>query len=142
VHFTPDGRFAYMLRVSPDGKEVWVQTAGVDTNVVLSAEDLSTLVTLQTGKGPLHNAWTPDARYSLVTNSADTFASVFGARTYREVARLAVGQGGTNVDFTRDGSTGFMSATNANAVAVIDMANLNVASQLKAGSQPQGLIVL
>jgi DNA-binding beta-propeller fold protein YncE len=141
VNFPP-GSQPYMLRVSPDGKEVWVQSASAATNVVLSADDLSTLVTLQTGKGPLNNAWTPDARYSVVTNSADTFASVFDAKTYTEVARLAVGQGGANIGFTHDGTTAFMSVTPANAVAVIDMAKLDVVSQIKAGTQPQGLIVL
>jgi hypothetical protein len=35
-----------------------------------------------------------------------------------------------------------MSVTGANSVAVIDMAKLNVVSQLKAGTQPQGLIIL
>src|SRR5579859_2322199 len=137
----PPGSQPYMLRVSPDGKEVWVQSGSAATNVVLNAEDLSTLATLQTGKGPLNNAWTPDARYSIVTNSGDTFASVFDAKSYAEVARLAVGQGGTNIGFTRDGATAFMSVSAANAVAVIDMAKLDVASQIKAGTQPQGLIV-
>jgi DNA-binding beta-propeller fold protein YncE len=138
----PPGSQPFMLRVSPDGKEVWVQTGKADTNVVLNAADLATLATLPTGKGPVTNAWTPDARYSVVTNSGDTFASVFDAKTYKEVARLAVGQGGANIGFTRDGTTGFMSVTGANAVAVIDMAKLSVVSQLKAGTQPQGLIIL
>jgi DNA-binding beta-propeller fold protein YncE len=138
----PAGSQPYMLRVSPDGKEVWVQTGKVDTNVVLSADDLSTLATLPTGKGPVTNAWSPDARYSVVTNAQDTFASVFDAKTYKEVGRLMVGQGASNIGFTRDGSTGFMSVTGANAVAVIDMAKLSVVSQVKAGTMPQGLIVL
>jgi DNA-binding beta-propeller fold protein YncE len=138
----PAGSQPFMLRVSPDGKEVWVQTSKVDTNVVLSAEDLSTLATLPTGKGPVTNAWTADGKYSIVSNESDTFASVFDARTYKEVARLMVGQGGTNIGFTRDGSTGFIAVSGANAVAVIDMAKLNVVSQLKAGTMPQGLIVL
>jgi len=137
----PQGSQPYMLRVSPDGKEVWVQTAQVNTNVVLNAADLSTLATLQTGQGPLNNAWTPDARYSVVTNTGDSFASVFDAMTYKEVARLAVGQGASNIGFTRDGSTGFMSVTSANTVAVIDMAGLTVVSQLPAGQQPTGLII-
>ncbi|HEV7666759.1 MAG TPA: cytochrome D1 domain-containing protein [Chloroflexota bacterium] len=137
----PQGSQPYMLRVSHDGKEVWVQTGKVDTNVVLSADDLSTIATLPTGKGPVTNSWTPDGRYSVVSNSSDTFASVFDAKTYKEVARLAVGQGASNIGFTRDGATGFMSVTGANAVAVIDMGKLTVVTQLKAGTQPQGLIV-
>ena len=138
----PAGSQPYMLRVSPDGKEVWVQTGKVDTNTVLSAEDLSTLATMPTGKGPVTNAWSVDGKYSVVSNSVDTFASVFDAKTYHEVGRLSVGQGASNIGFTRDGTTGFMSVTGANSVAVIDMPRLNVVSQLKAGMQPQGLIVL
>ena len=138
----PQGSKPFMLRVSPDGKEVWVQTNQMNVNTVLSSEDLSTLTSMPTGKGPVTNAWSPDGRYSLVANEGDTFASVFDARTYKEVARLTIGQGGTNVGFTRDGSTAFMSVTGANSVAVIDMGKLSVVTQLKAGTQPQGLIVL
>jgi DNA-binding beta-propeller fold protein YncE len=138
----PAGSQPYMLRVSPDGKEVWVQTGKRDENTVLSAEDLSTLATMPTGKGPVTNAWSVDGKYSVVSNSSDTFASVFDSKSYKEVARLMVGQGASNIGFTRDGSTGFMSVTGANSVAVIDMSKLNVVSQLKAGTQPQGLIVL
>jgi len=87
------------------------------------------------------NAWTPDGKLSVVTNSADTFASVFDAATYKEVARLAVGQGGGNIGFTRDGSTAFMAVTGANSVAVIDMGKLTVVTQLRAGTQPQGLVL-
>ena len=58
----PAGSQPYMLRVSPDGKEVWVQTGKVDENIVLSAEDLSTLATMPTGKGRSPTAWTPDGK--------------------------------------------------------------------------------
>jgi DNA-binding beta-propeller fold protein YncE len=138
----PPGSQPHMLRVSPDGNEVWVQTAKAETNVVLNVADLTTLATMPTGKVPITNAWTRDGRYSVLTNQGDTFASVFDAKTYKEVARLAIGQGGSNIGFTRDGATGFVAVTGANAVAVIDMAKLSVVSQLKAGTQPQGLIVL
>lgn len=131
-----------MLRVSPDGREVWVQTSAANTNVVLDAEDLSVLSTQPAGKGPVTNAWSPDGRYSIVTNSGDTVANVFDAKTYREVKRLNVGQGGSNIGFTRDGSTAFIAVTGANAVAIVDMARLEVAGQVRAGSQPQGLIIL
>jgi len=138
----PSGSQPYMLRVSHDGKEVWVQTGKVDTNVVLNAADLATLATLPTGKGPVTNSWTPDGKLSVVSNSGDTFASVFDALSYKEVARLMVGQGASNIGFTRDGSTGFMSVTGANSVAVIDMGKLTVVTQLRAGTQPQGLILI
>jgi DNA-binding beta-propeller fold protein YncE len=129
-----------MLRVSPDGKEVWVQSGNADTNVVLNAEDLTTLATLVTGKGPVTNSWTNDGKYSVVTNSGDTYATVFDAKSYKEMARLAVGQKASNISFAKDG-TGFMAVGGANAVAVIDMAKFSVVDQLRAGTNPQGLII-
>jgi len=131
----------HMLRVSPDGKEVWVQTADAHTNVVLNADDLSLLSTEPTGKYPVTNAWTPDRRYSIVTNGQDSFAQVFDARTFKEVKRLNIGQGGSNVGFSKDGKTAFIAVTGANAVAVIDVEKLTLTSQIKAGKEPQGLIV-
>src|SRR5947208_9502715 len=106
----------HMLRVSPNGKEVWVQTAEANTNVVLGADDLSVLSTEPTGNSPVTNAWTPDRRYSIITNSKDTIAQVFDARTFKEVKRLTIGQGGTNIGFSKDGKTAFIAVTGANSV--------------------------
>jgi DNA-binding beta-propeller fold protein YncE len=131
----------HMLRVSPDGKEVWVQTADANTNVVLNADDLSVLSTEPTGKSPVTNAWTPDRRYSIVTNGQDTFAQIFDARTFKEVKRLTIGQGGSNIGFSRDGKTAFIAVTGADAVAVIDVEKMTLVSQIPAGKAPQGLIV-
>ncbi len=131
----------HMLSVSPDGKEVWVQTAETNTNVVLDADDLSVLATVPTGKTPVTNAWTRDRRYSIVTNSQDIVAQIVDARTFKEVKRLAIGLGGSNVGFSKDGKTAFIAVTGANAVAVIDVDKLMLAGQIKAGREPQGLIV-
>ena len=131
----------HMLRVSPDGKEVWVQTADANTNVVLDAADLAVLSTQPTGKQPVTNAWTRDRRYSVVTNGQDTFAQIFDARTFKEVKRLTIGQGGSNIGFSKDGKTAFIAVRGANDVAVIDIEKLALATRIKAGTEPQGLIV-
>jgi DNA-binding beta-propeller fold protein YncE len=137
----PAGSKPHMLRVSPDGKEVWVQTADANTNVVLAAADLAVLSTQPTGKHPVTNAWTRDGRYSVVTNGQDTFAQIFDARTYREAARVTIGQGGTNIGFSKDGKTAFIAIRTANDVAVIDFEKLTLASRIRTGTEPQGLIV-
>ena len=130
-----------MLRVSPDGKEVWVQTGEANTNVVLDAADLKVLATQPTGKQPVTNAWTPDRRYSIVTNGQDTFTQIFDARTFKEVKRLTIGLGGTNIGFSKDGRTAFIAVRGANDVAVIDVDRLALVKQIRAGKEPQGLIV-
>ena len=131
----------HMLRVSPDGKEVWVQTAEANTNVVLGADDLSVLATEPTGNAPVTNAWTPDRRYSFVTNGKDVITQVFDAKTFKEVKRLTIGQGGTNIGFSKDGKTAFIAVTGANTVAVVDVAKLALETHITAGKEPQGLIV-
>jgi len=131
----------HMLRVSPDGKEVWVQTAEANTNVVLDASDLAVLSTQPTGKQPVTNAWTRDRRYSVVTNGQDTFAQIFDARTFKEVKRLTIGQGGANIGFSRDGKTAFIAVRGTNEVAVVDIENFALESRIRAGTEPQGLIV-
>ena len=131
----------HMLRVSPDGKEVWVQTAEANTNVVLGADALSVLATEPTGNAPVTNAWTPDRRYSFVTNGKDVIAQVFDAKTFKEVKRLTIGQGGTNIGFSKDGKTAFIAVTGANTVAVVDVAKLALETHITAGKEPQGLIV-
>jgi DNA-binding beta-propeller fold protein YncE len=87
------------------------------------------------------NAWTPDRRYSIVTNGKDTIAQVFDAKTFKEVKRLTIGPGGTNIGFSKDGKTAFIAVTGANTVAVVDVQKLALESQIKAGKEPQGLIV-
>ena len=131
----------HMLRVSPDGREVWVQTAEANTNVVLDASDLRVLSTEPTGKQPVTNAWTRDRRYAVVTNGQDTFAQIFDARTFKEVKRLTIGQGGANIGLSADGKTAFIAVRGLNEVAVIDLATLALESRIKAGTEPQGLIV-
>jgi DNA-binding beta-propeller fold protein YncE len=62
-------------------------------------------------------------------------------RTFKEVKRLTIGQGGSNIGFSRDGKTAFIAVRGANDVAVIDVDRLALAGRIRAGTEPQGLIV-
>jgi DNA-binding beta-propeller fold protein YncE len=57
------------------------------------------------------------------------------------VKRLTIGQGGSNIGFSKDGETAFIAVRGANNVAVIDMGKLALARRIKVGTDPQGLIV-
>jgi len=137
----PQGSKPWMLRVSPSGKEVWVQTAG-GTNNVLDSRTLEFKDTRTLGRSPVTNAWSPDGRYSLVTHADDTWVAVMDARSYKLVKRIDVGQGGANIAFRPDGRYAYVAVSGANSVAVIDMAELELIKHLQAGSQPMGLIIL
>jgi YVTN family beta-propeller protein len=138
----PKGSKPYMLRVSPDGKEVWVQAAGNNTNNIVDPDAMTILHSEADGKGPVTNAWSPDGKYVLLTHEGDETVTVYDAQTQKMVKKITVGQGSSNIGFTPDGKTAFIAVSGANTVAVIDMTSLTVASQVPAGKSPQGLIVM
>ncbi|HLG71917.1 MAG TPA: hypothetical protein VK009_15980 [Chloroflexota bacterium] len=138
----PSGSKPHMLRVSPDGQTVWVQTAEAGTNVVLKASDLSTLATEKVGKTPVTNAWSPDGKWAIVTNQGENTATLFDATTYKPVKTITVGQSPAIVSFRQDGKFAYIAVTGANTVAVIDTATWTVAKTLRAGQQPQGVIIV
>ena len=137
----PEGSKPWMLRVSPDGSEVWVQTA-TGSNVVLDARTLETLHTEELGKQPVQTAWSPDGRYNFVTHFADSWVAVMDPESGQLVKRLEVGQNGANVSFRPDGKYGYVAVTGENAVAVVEMESLEVENHLDVGEAPMGLIVL
>jgi YVTN family beta-propeller protein len=132
-----------MLRVSPDGKQVWVQTGQANTNVVLDAETMAVLETTPAGRQPVQSAFQPSTgRYGLITHAEDTFVLVLDRQTGKEVTRIDLGQPQANASFTPDGGAAFVTVMGADEVAVIDMAQLAVVGRIKAGGEPMGLVLL
>ena len=137
----PEGSKPWMLRVSPDGKEVWVQTA-TGSNLVLDAQTLETLHTEELGQQPVTVAFSPDGRYNIVTHFADSWVAVMDPQSGKLIKRLEVGQNGANVSFRTDGRFGYVAVTGENTVAVVEMESLEVEKKLHTGEEPMGLIVL
>ena len=137
----PEGSKPWMLRVSPDGKEVWVQTA-TGSNLVLDAQSLETLHAEELGQQPVTVAFSPDGRYNIVTHFADSWVAVMDPQSGKLIKRLEVGQNGANVSFRTDGRFGYVAVTGENTVAVVEMESLEVEKKLHTGEEPMGLIVL
>ena len=138
----PEGSKPYMLRVTPDGKELWVQTAGANTNVVLDSESMDVLHTEPTGHGPVQSAFGPaGGRYGLVTHLEDDFVLVLDRETGRAVQRIDVGGPQANASFMPDGATAYVTVTGRNEVVAIDMVELAVVARIAAGEEPMGLVV-
>ena len=139
----PSGSRPYMLRATPDGKRLWVQTAEANTNVILDAETLDVLKTTPTGRGPVTSAIQPGpGRYGVITHVSDSFVLVLDAATGAEVRRIDVGTTQANVSFTPDGATAFVSLAGGDEVAALDMAKLEVAGRIKTSRRPTGLVIL
>jgi YVTN family beta-propeller protein len=131
-----------MLRVSPDGKVVWVQTAGANTNAVLDVERMDVLHTEGTGKGPVQSAFGPEgSRYGLVTHLEETFVLVLDRATGREVQRIEVGGAQANPSILPDGTLAYVTVPSRNEVVAIDMVELAVVGRVAAGDEPMGIVV-
>ena len=130
-----------MLRVSPDGKVVYVQTAS-GSNVVLDARTLEKLHTEEVGGQPVTTAWSPDGRYNFVTHFGDDWIAVLEPRSGKLVKKLEVGGSTANVSFRPDSAFGYVAVTGQNEVAIVEMESLEVEKRLATGKEPMGLIVL
>ena len=132
-----------MLRVAPDAKVVWVQTAGDMANVVLDAESLETLHREPVGRGPVQSAFGPaGGRYGLVTHLEETFVLAIERESGRSVERIEVGGPQANVSFMPDGRTAYVTVTSRNELVAIDMTELTVVGRIAAGEEPMGIVLL
>lgn len=134
----PAGSKPWMLRVSPRGREVWVQTAS-GTNVALDAATLQRRQTMQLGRLPVQGAWSPDGRYHFTTQLDEDWVAVTDTSSFELVKRLEVGPTGGNVSFRPDGQFAYVTVTGADSLAVVDVQALEVVAHLSTGSKPMGL---
>lgn len=137
----PEGARPWMLRASPNGRVVYVQTA-TGANSVLDAQTLEILHTEELGEQPVTTAWSPEGRYNFVTHFADDWVAVLEPRSGRLIKRIEVGQQGGSISFRPDGAYGYVAVTGEDAVAVVEMESLEVETRLDVGEDPMGLIVL
>jgi YVTN family beta-propeller protein len=131
-----------MLRVSPDGTVVWVQTANEHTNVVLDTETMETVHTEPVGTGPVQSAFgQADGRYGLVMHLEETYVLAVERETGRAAKRIEVGGPQANASFMPDGKMAYVTVTGRNDVVAIDMTELAVIGRIAAGEEPMGIVV-
>ncbi len=131
-----------MLRVTPDGRFVWVQTGGNHTNVVLDVESLAIVQTTPAGQEPVTAAFQPNGgRYGLVLHLSDNFVLVIDQETGVSVDRIDVGGPQANASFTPDGALAFVTVTSRNEVVIIDLTNRTVVGRIPVGAAPMGLVL-
>ena len=154
----PTGKGAEGIDVTPDGREVWVTNREADTVSVVDAATLQVVATLPAKAFPIRVKVTPDGRHALVSCARTGDVAVFEvASKLKEVRRVpmkldaaAAKDGRIFQDFgaspvpvgilvTPDGKLAYVANTNADAVAVVDLASWQVVGILKAGKEPDGM---
>jgi YVTN family beta-propeller protein len=148
------GKGAEGVAVSPDGREVWVTNRAADTVSVVDAARLDVVATVPAPAFPIRVAFTPDGRHALVSCARSGDVAVFDAAQRRELRRLRSGlapaPGAANIlgfagsvpvgiVVEPSGTRAFVAHTNADAVAVFDLATGVPAGTLRAGREPDGM---
>lgn len=152
------GAGAEGIAVSPDGAEVWVSNRAANSLSVLDAETLALRATIACGDFPIRLQFTPDGSRVLVSNAKSAELAVFDAKARREIARLRFpdaaaddqdgrlfGQGFASgsvpigILVEPNGRRAFVAHAHADKVSVIDLRQLAVVGELRAGKEPDGL---
>ncbi len=139
----PAGSEPIMLRVSPDGKYVWVQTYKTNMNYVLDADSMAVMNAIQAGTDPEQSAFQPNGGpYGMIAHLSDSFLLVLDSSTGNEVARIELGKTQANISYTADGAIAFVTSPTGDEVVAIDMARLAVMARLSTGKTPMGLALV
>ena len=139
----PEGSRPHMLRVTPDGRYVWVQTDGSSANVVLDVDTMEVVAEQDTGKGPVQSAFgPPDGEWGIIMHYAEDFILVIDRETGKVEKRINVGGTQGNASFTADGSTALITVTSAHTVVALDMASLEIIGRVPVEADPMGIVTL
>jgi YVTN family beta-propeller protein len=136
----PVGRGAEGFDLSPDGRELWVANAG---DATVSVIDVASRKVVQTLSVPFARAnrlkFTPDGKLALISDLGGHELIVIDAAARKEIKRIDVKGGAAGLLVDPSGTRAFLSVGPENAVAVIDLKTLTVASWIPTGPNPDGL---
>lgn len=150
----PTGKGAEGIAIRPDGAELWVTNRGADTVSVIDPAVLKQVAEMKAASFPIRVAFAPDGRRAFVSCARSGDVAVFDVKQRRETGRLRAGlepkAGATNllgfaggvpvgIVVEPSGERAFVAHTNADAVAIFDLAKAAVAGTLKAGREPDGM---
>ena len=154
----PTGAGAEGIDVRPDGAEVWVANREANTISVIDAARRAVVATLPASEFPIRVKFTPDGRRALVSCAKSGDVAVFSVGQRREIARIAMGgeavartdgrllagrlgksPAPVGLFIAPDGRRAWVSCTDADVVAVLDLETLKVVGRWKAGREPDGL---
>ncbi|MGB8438661.1 MAG: YncE family protein [Candidatus Acidiferrales bacterium] len=136
----PVGKGPEGIDISPDDKEVWAANSGDGT---VSAIDVATSKVIHTfnvhTKHSNRLKFTKDGKLVLISDPASDELIIVDAATRKVVKQLNVGRGPGGILIAPAGDVAYVALAGDNAVAVIDLHKLEIASRIPTGEGPDGL---
>lgn len=136
--------FSPNLAVSPDGEEVWLTLKDVGKTVIVDAQRLEVIGTIDTGPITNHANFvtTPSERLAYVTVGGENVVKVYRRNrgTPMLVATIPVSDTPHGIWPSADNTTVYVGEENADSVAVIDVRTQRVTARVPVGQAPQALV--
>ena len=144
VRKIPTGRFPHGLRISPDGRSVYVANVEDGSVSVVDTTTLSAVAKISVGKGPVQVGFTPDGAKVYVSLRDENKVAVIDAKTKVVLARIDVGRNPIQVHATRDGRFVYVAnqgteAEPSDTVSVIETATGKVVATTRTGAGAHGV---
>jgi DNA-binding beta-propeller fold protein YncE len=124
-----------------DGREVWI---GSNAEGKVSVVDPATGAVKTAAEGfgwPYRIVFTPDGQTVLMPDLRGGELRIIDRNGFREITRIGfAGAGPQGVVVTPDGRFAFLSLSQQNRVAVIDLTSYEVVRHLETGASPDGVV--
>lgn len=88
--FPKDGMVAHGLRVTPDGRELWLTTQLNDQITIINPKTHKTIATLKAGRNPNWIEFTPDSKMAIVSNTSSDDVGLIDVNRRVELKRVSV----------------------------------------------------
>lgn len=152
----PTGAGAEGIDVSPDGRQVWVTNREAGTVSLIDAASLEILGTVESPGFPIRAKVTPDGRHVLVSNARAGDLAVLSTAERKLERRIPMGLEAVATEGRLLGAFGaspvpigivvdpagrraWVANSNADKIAVLDLATWQVTGHLTAGKEPDGM---
>jgi DNA-binding beta-propeller fold protein YncE len=135
-----DGTRPFMLTVSADSRQVWVEER-TGSITVLNPRTLDRLARIPTGRTPIIGTFSPDGMLHFTGHAADTIVLAHDTKSFKEVWRANVGTSPDKVGVHPAGTFVYATLSREAALAVIDLRSGKVVGHVALGTNPTGLYV-
>lgn len=92
LKFSPEGKDAHAIAVTPDGRELWIATQATNDVTVLSTADHCVLAKVQVGRDPNWLEFTPDGSLAVISNTGSGDVSIIDVAARKVVRTVQVGK--------------------------------------------------
>lgn len=130
------------IRVSPDGKELWVGLNGEGKVVILDADSMQLKDTITGHKVPIRITFTPDGARALVSDVEAAQVAIYDVATRKELKRVPVQGTPIGTVISGDGKRAYVASMMAGRIAVIDLTRNEVIDYIEAPGGPDGIALL